>query len=269
MGRADGTEFLRAGDEIRVPPFAIKDCAMPSEKKTGGGVFSMADLEKLRELIIHDDADIVAFFKPAGLATQGGTGIKKSLDKMAAALFPYDNISLVHRLDRETSGIIVCAKNAAAAKDLSAQFSNHTAHKQYIAMLRGNITQQHGTMDTMMTREMAHDPDDPRARRAITRYKILDNSNNFSWVEFSPLTGRNHQLRLHAAQVLNAPIVGDPLFPPEDEKMIPTLGGGMFLCATRISLRHPRSGKIMTLTTKLPEFMYGFAKLLGAADAIE
>ena len=123
--RCKGMEVLNAGDIVRVPPTLQ---SYKTVKKTeNGSNFSSSDLENLRQCIIHNDADIVVFNKPAGLSVQGGTGIKKSIDKMAAALFPYDKISLVHRIDRETSGLLVVAKNQKAAQDLAAQFQNKTA----------------------------------------------------------------------------------------------------------------------------------------------
>ena len=114
--RCKGTEILSAGDVIRIPP-TLASYKKVSKNETGDK-FSLSDLEELRKCIIHNDADIVVFNKPAGLAVQGGTGIKKSVDKMAAALFPYDKISLVHRIDRETSGLLVVAKNQKASLDL-------------------------------------------------------------------------------------------------------------------------------------------------------
>ena len=101
--RCRGTEVLHAGDGIRIPP-TVTEYAVAPKKDESGEKFSLSDLEQLRQMIIHSDDDIVVFNKPAGLAVQGGTGIRKSVDKMAAALFPYHKVSLVHRLDRETSG---------------------------------------------------------------------------------------------------------------------------------------------------------------------
>ena len=124
--RCKGTEILTAGDMVRVPP-TLQSYKQVKKTETGDK-YSLSDLEDLRKCIIHNDSDIVVFNKPAGLAVQGGTGIKKSIDKMAAALFPYDKISLVHRIDRETSGLLVVAKNQKAAQNLTAQFQNKTAH---------------------------------------------------------------------------------------------------------------------------------------------
>ncbi len=121
--RVSGNEILRAGDVVRIPP-TLGGYAVAPKKTESGDAFSLSDLEMLRRCIIHDDNDVVAFDKPAGLSVQGGTGIRKSIDKMAAALFPYDKISLVHRLDKETSGILVVAKNQIAAQRLAQQFQN-------------------------------------------------------------------------------------------------------------------------------------------------
>ena len=93
--RVHGQEMLRAGDAVRVPPTVAGYSVRPKKTESGDN-FSLADLEELRKCIIHNDDDIVVFNKPAGLAVQGGSGIRKSVDKMAAALFPYDKISLVH-----------------------------------------------------------------------------------------------------------------------------------------------------------------------------
>ena len=129
--RVRGQELLCAGDVVRVPPTVMGYTKAPQKKTESGDVFSLADLEQLRKCIMHNDEDVVVFNKPAGLAVQGGTGIRKSIDKMAAVLFPYDKISLVHRLDKETSGVLVVAKNQRAAQSLSAQFQTKTAHKEY------------------------------------------------------------------------------------------------------------------------------------------
>ena len=139
--RVRGQEILRADDMIRIPP-TIAAYSVVRKKTESGEHFSMTDLENLRKCIVHNDEDIVVFNKPAGLAVQGGTGIRKSVDKMAAALFPYDKISLVHRLDKETSGLLVVAKNQHAAQFLADAFQNKTAHKEYLALLNGDVSPQ-------------------------------------------------------------------------------------------------------------------------------
>lgn len=267
--RCKGIEVLNAGDVVRVPPTLR---SYQNVKKTENGEkYSLSDLEKLRKCIIHNDEDIVVFDKPAGLAVQGGTGIKKSVDKMAAALFPYDKISLVHRIDRETSGLLVVAKNQKAAQDLSNQFQNKTAHKEYLALLNGNVAQKSGIIDNYVAKgkvfkDFDKIPEDVAAQRAVTEYKVLGEASGLlTWILFSPKTGRTHQLRLHSAFSLNAPIVGDDLYGKRRtdldsafESVINTQK--LFLFAYKITLRHPGNGKEMTFRADVPDFMQSVIK---------
>ncbi len=272
--RVRGMEFLHSGDAVRVPPtisgFAVKN----TNKNESGERFNLADLEALRKCIIHNDADIVVFDKPAGLAVQGGTGIRKSVDKMAAALFPYDKISLVHRLDRETSGVLVVAKTQRAAQSLAAEFQGKTAHKEYLALLNGTVKPASGIIDNYMARGQVFDNaarvDDGRGQRpqrAITQYRVLSSAGNLSWVQFSPKTGRTHQLRVHSAQSLNAPIVGDGLYGRDGRRMDDNLKSiigtdKLFLLAYKITFQHPTSGRMLTLRASVPDFMRPVIKFL-------
>ncbi|MBR5354708.1 MAG: RluA family pseudouridine synthase [Alphaproteobacteria bacterium] len=269
--RCKGMEILSAGDIVRVPP--TLQSFKTVKKVESGENFSLSDLEKLRNCIIHNDEDIVVFNKPAGLAVQGGTGIKKSIDKMAAALFPYDKISLVHRIDRETSGLLVVAKNQKAAQDLSVQFQDKTAHKEYLALLQGNIPQKSGTIENYVAKgqvfeDKAKVPEGTVVQRAITEYKVLGEAAGVvTWVLFSPRTGRTHQLRLHSAFSLNAPIVGDDLYGKRSSKLDGVLGSflttqKLFLFAYRITFRHPGSGKEIILRADVPDFMQSVIKFL-------
>lgn len=264
--RVHGQEFLRAGDAVRVPP-TIAGYAVRAKKTESGDNFTMSDLEELRKCIIHSDDDIVVFNKPAGLAVQGGSGIRKSVDKMAAALFPYDKISLVHRLDRETSGLLVVAKNLHAVQNLATAFQAKTAHKEYLALLNGDVKPPRGTIDDYMTRGQVFDTParvnngtGQRPQRAITEYQVLATAGeHLSWVMFSPKTGRTHQLRVHSALVLNAPIVGDALY-GAGRSAPDALGGVMatnnlFLFAYQLTFQHPTTGRIMTFRATPPAFM--------------
>lgn len=271
--RVRGQEILRTGDSVRIPP-TIAEFAAPRPKTENGEKYSLADLEMLRCCIIHNDDDIVVFNKPAGLAVQGGTGIRKSVDKMAAALFPYDKISLVHRLDRDTSGILVVAKNQRAAQMLAAAFGAKTAHKEYLALLNGNVRPAHGTIDNFMTK--GHVYDSParvndgtgqRPQRAITDYQVLAAAAGcVSWVLFSPKTGRTHQLRVHSAFSLNAPIVGDLLYgggKKLDAALQSIIGTrNLFLLAYKLTFQHPATGKLMTFRAPIPDFMMPVMKFL-------
>ena len=272
--RAKGQEVLRSGDVVRVPPTLASYAVLPAKKTESGSVFSLADLEALRKCIIHNDEDIVIFNKPAGLAVQGGTGIRKSIDKMAAALFPYDKISLVHRLDRETSGVLVVAKNQRAAQFLANEFQNKTAHKEYLALLNGDVYPLSGVIDNYMVKgqvfdnaKRINDGTGQKPQRAITEYKVLSQAGgHLSWVLFSPKTGRTHQLRVHSALCLHAPIVGDILY-GNNKKLDGALRSmletnNLFLLAYRITFRHPSTGKMLTINAPIPDFMLPVIKFL-------
>ena len=270
--RVHGREVLNAGDAIRIPP-TIAGFASVMHKSESGDRFALSDLEMLRKCIVHNDDDIVVFNKPAGLAVQGGTGVRKSVDKMAAALFPYDKILLVHRLDKETSGLLVVAKNQRAAQSLSAQFQNKTAHKEYLALLHGDVANGRGEIDNWMvkgqvfdTPERLNDGTGMRPQRAVTDYQVLARAGNLSWVLFSPKTGRTHQLRLHSAYTLKAPIVGDNLYGREkktdDALRSMLVTNNLFLFAFKLTFQHPSTGRMLTLRAQVPDFMVPVMKFL-------
>ncbi|MDR1697293.1 MAG: RluA family pseudouridine synthase [Rickettsiales bacterium] len=264
-GRVRGREVLYTGDLVRIPPsVANRAVAVQSgPKKNDGSGFSMADLEQLRRAIIYNDDDIAVFNKPAGLAVQGGTGISKSLDKMIVALFPNDRPMIVHRLDRETSGVIVIAKNQIAAQNLSAQFADNTVAKEYIALLHGRVNPKSGKIDNFIAADNKVKP-----QRAITKYRALGGLGHIlTWVAFAPETGRTHQLRIHSATFLHAPIVGDAIYGDNAKIEDPTLSAiittkNLFLFARRITIRHPVTGKTLTFTAEMPEFMKSVAEFL-------
>ncbi len=273
--RVRGTEVLSAGDAVRIPPTVAGYAEARPKKTESGEFFTLEDLEGLRKCIIHNDADVVVFNKPAGLAVQGGTGIRKSVDKMAAALFPYDKISLVHRLDRETSGILVVAKNQKAAQSLSMQFQTKTAHKEYLALLSGDVSPKNGVIDNYMLKGQVFDSPTrlnngtgPRPQRAITEYSVLTCAAGcVSWVRFLPKTGRTHQLRLHSAISLNAPIVGDVLYGGAKKNLDGALASmletnNLFLFAYKLTFQHPSTGRMLTLRASVPDFMVPLMKFL-------
>ena len=249
-------DILKAGDLVRVPPFAQNrpEAKTPGDAEDG---FSMSDLEKLRQCIIHDDNDIVVFDKPAGLAVQGGSGIKKSLDKMAAALFPLDTVLLVHRLDKETSGIMVVAKNQIAAQKLAKAFQTKEVAKEYVAVLSGGVKGGGGGGGEI---------DSPvDEKKAVTKYEVLGGlKNNLTFVRFRPETGRKHQLRVHSKEALGAPIIGDDLYGGRkfDGKLKAILSPShLYLVANKITFRHPRTGKLLTIKVAVPEWMRQVAEL--------
>lgn len=271
--RCKGTEILREGDAVRIPPTIREYTVAPKKKDETGEQFSLSDLEQLRLSIIHNDDDIVVFNKPAGLAVQGGTGIRKSIDKMAAALFPYAKVSLVHRLDMETSGLLVVAKTQHAAQVLSREFQTKNAHKEYLALLNGDIREDRGVIDNYLLKGRVFDSParengtGARPHHAITEYRVLARASGMlTWVLFMPHTGRTHQLRMHSAFSLNAPIIGDDLYGRGHDMDIGLRSvlntNNLFLFAYKITFQHPSTGRMVTFCAPIPEFMKPVMNLL-------
>jgi 23S rRNA pseudouridine955/2504/2580 synthase len=257
--RVKGAERLTEGDEIRIPPYFEKfKNPVKIVKSNDGSDFNMSDLEQVRQTIIYNDADMVAFNKPAGLAVQGGTLVKKSLDKMAAALFPNDTVLPVHRLDKETSGIIVFAKNIAAAQNLSEQLSSKSAKKEYLAILSGDVKAKSGIIDSVIQKDNRGMASDAQPKRAITEFEVLGNiPQKMTYIHFIPKTGRTHQLRIHSAKELKAPIFGDEIYghKKDAEKFAGKMSKHLYLLAWKLTIRQPNTGVDINLIAKAPDFM--------------
>ena len=173
----------------------------------------------------------------------------------------------------ETSGLLVVAKTQHAAQVLSHEFQTKTAHKEYLALLNGDVSESRGVIDNYMLKGKVFDVPTrengtgSRPHHAITEYRVLARAAGvLTWVLFIPYTGRTHQLRLHSALSLNAPIVGDDLYGRNVETNIELRSvlstKNLFLFAHKLTFRHPTSGKMMTFRAPLPEFMKPVINLL-------
>ena len=212
-----------------------------------------------RSLLIHEDAHVLAFNKPAGLAVQGGSGVTRSLEHLLVA-FAKSNGKLprlVHRLDRDTSGVIVAARTKPAAAFLSGAFAERDAHKTYLAIVCGGVpdrrdgeivlalkkTTQRG-LDIM---EIAAD-----GQSALTRYRTLAATPEAALLELAPETGRMHQLRVHLAAV-GRPIAGDGKYGG-----LFSLGGTpiprLMLHAAALDLPHPAGGRLSLAASPPADF---------------
>jgi 23S rRNA pseudouridine955/2504/2580 synthase/23S rRNA pseudouridine1911/1915/1917 synthase len=167
---------------------------------------------KIDELIIYEDENVVAVNKPSGLLTipdrEGVNGLRNFLQEK------YGNIFTVHRLDKDTSGIVVFAKNEAMHKHLSLQFENRETKKIYYGLVLGSPAQKTGVIN----KPLAEHPVKKgmmciykKGKESITEFEVLENFRLFSWVQFHILTGRTHQIRVHSKHIGN-PIVSDPLY---------------------------------------------------------
>ena len=202
--------------------------------------------------IVYDDRWLTVVNKPSGMLTVPGKLLEDSLltryqDAHPEATGPI----VVHRLDQETSGLVVFAKDKDTHKALQKQFEAHTIKKRYIALLDGLVPQDEGIIDLPLRPDVDDRPrqcvDYELGKRAVTRYRVLERKNGLSRVAFDPFTGRTHQLRVHASHIkgLNCPIVGDRLYGKA--------GNRLMLHAQSITFIHPATGEKMTLECT-PEF---------------
>lgn len=209
--------------------------------------------------ILYEDEDIVVINKPQGMVVHPGAGNPDGT-LVNALLYHIDDLSgingeirpgIVHRLDKDTSGVLVVAKNDTAHVHLSEQLQNRTVKRTYWAIVHGQIPHEHGTIDAPIGR----DPHDRQkftvikdGKEAITHFKVLEHFNHYTWVEVSLETGRTHQIRVHF-NYINHPVAGDTTYGPRK-----TLKGkGQFLHARALEFIHPRTKETMHFEAELPE----------------
>lgn len=277
-GRAKPATRLEAGQTVRLPPIADETPAV----RPPSAEVSDVDAAMIRAAVLYRDDDVIALNKPPGLAVQGGPGQYRHLDGLAEALRfgREDKPRLVHRLDRDTSGVILLGRSARAAAALARAFRSRTARKIYWAAVAGAPSPRAGTIRTGLVKAPGHGaggegekmlvvPLDliaatAGAKSATTDYAVLDAAGTrAAWAALEPLTGRTHQLRVHMAAI-GHPIVGDGKYGGSGQENLgdgwgAQLGGGvsrkLHLHAHSIDLPHPTSGKRLVVTAPLPEHM--------------
>jgi 23S rRNA pseudouridine955/2504/2580 synthase len=207
--------------------------------------------------------------KPPGLATQGGTGTTEHVDGLLDGLwFEHDQRpKLVHRLDKDTSGVLLVARTSRAAASFSKSFSSRTARKIYWAIIVGVPSIEDGMIDLPLSKqpgtggEKMH-VDEENGAPSRTRYRVIDRAgNNAAWVELQPLTGRTHQLRVHMAAI-GHPIVGDGKYGGREAFLTGTISRKMHLHARRLRVDHPDGGQI-DVRADLPQHFAESLKDLG------
>ena len=201
--------------------------------------------------VLYEDSAIIAIEKPPGLLSVPGKEIDYSLASLIKKHFPeIEGPGLVHRLDYETSGIILVAKSLAFYKALQEQFASRTIEKKYVALLEAPLSLDQGKIELPLRVDLYNRPRQlvcfEHGKKAITEYRQINITENGVRVEFFPLTGRTHQLRVHAAHKsgLNSPIIGDSLYGSSAERL--------FLHAEEIRFDHPETTKSITLRSPSP-----------------
>jgi len=265
--RATPGDRIEAGQSIRVPPQGEEQAPAPG-KRPQRSPLSEDEIEFVRSLVIHEDAAAIVVNKPPGLATQGGTKTHEHLDRLLDGLAGEDGARprLVHRLDKDTSGVLLVARTPRAAAYFSKSFSGRTARKVYWALVVGVPSIADGLIDLPLAKqpgtggEKMH-VDEAEGLPARTRYRVIERAGNrAAWVELQPLTGRTHQLRAHMLAI-GHPILGDGKYGGQDAFLTGAISRKLHLHARRLRIDHPDEGRI-DVTAELPEhFAASFAAL--------
>jgi 23S rRNA pseudouridine955/2504/2580 synthase len=271
--RAEAGARVAAGQVVRVPPLG----EAPAADRTGAPApIRDSDAAMLRNAVLHRDADVIVIDKPAGLAVQGGTGTERHLDALLDALRfdAPDRPRLVHRLDKDTSGVLVLARSAAAAASLAAAFRGKTVRKAYWALTVGVPKPREGRIDLPLAKLMGSGgervvADDDEGKRAISFYRTIAHAGTkIAWLALEPLTGRTHQLRAHAAAI-GTPILGDGKYgaAAAHPAGVPN-ARRLHLHARAIQFPHPR-GKTITVAAPLPPHLRDTWAFFGFAESDE
>lgn len=247
--RAEASTRLAATQEVRIPPLPEG----PPPAPMGHRAVAAQDAEALERMVLHRDASLIVLDKVPGLAVQGGPGVARNLDAMLDALrFGHEERPrLVHRLDKDTSGVLLLGRTAAAAAHLARSFREREVAKLYWAVVVGEPEAPEGRIDLSLLKqagprgERTMAVDDPaEGARAITDFRTLDAAKRrAAWLELNPLTGRTHQLRVHCAEALGTPILGDGKYGGAAAHL-EGLSGQLHLHARSLVLPHPEGGTL-------------------------
>lgn len=270
--RAKSNTRIEEGQSIRIPPLEQVMAHKPKWKPKIE--VSERDIEALRQSILHQDDHIIAINKPAGLAVQGGTGTHKHVDAMLDGLQfeKKERPKLVHRLDKDTSGVLLLARTTKAATALTQAFKTKEVMKIYWAVVVGVPRPRHGRIDIPLEKRPGHKGEqmvaDEEGKKAITYYHVIENAaRKAAWLAMMPETGRTHQLRVHCAE-MGTPVLGDGKYGGKEAFFEGAEGvaNQLHLHAKGLRIFHPGGG-ILEVSAPLPDHMKATWKYLGFDEA--
>lgn len=271
--RAKPEDRLATGQVLRVPPGgedAPRKAATPRAR-----TLSPEQIAEAKSMVIHETRAAIVLNKPPGLATQGGSKTTKHVDGLLDAFVEDERTPrprLVHRLDKDTSGVLLIARTPGSAASFSKRFASRSARKVYWALVVGKPPLSEGVIDAPLAKqpgtggEKMH-IDEENGAAAKTRYRVVDSAGQrASWVELEPLTGRTHQLRVHMAAI-GHPIVGDGKYGGQDAFLTGAVSRKMHLHARRLIITEPKAGESsggkLDVTAELPPHFAASMEVLG------
>ena len=260
----DGTAQTKAGFKLKPGMAVAVEVPEPVPAK--------AQAEDIELRVVYQDPDVAVVFKPSGMVVHPAAG-NLSGTLVNALLRHLDNLSgiggelrpgIVHRIDKDTSGLLLVAKNDMAHLSLSEQIKAHTVHRAYKAVVIGNMKEDAGTVDAPIGRH----PTDrkrmaivPGGREAVTHWRVLERLRGATLIECRLTTGRTHQIRVHMASI-GHPVLGDPVYGPKKSPY--PVAGGQLLHAYRVGFEHPRTGETLIFEAEPEErFIRWVEKLRG------
>lgn len=237
--RAKADFRLEAGQNIKIPSVDVSD-----ESTTSKPPQKLINI--IKDAVIYEDDDMIIINKPSGIATQGGTKVKNSVDDILSAIYP-NKPKLVHRLDKDTSGILLVAKNRKTAEEAASEFKSRETKKTYIAVVNGCPSPKKGEISAPL---LKHNNTamiiDDKGKEAVTEYQVIKRNASFSLLELRPLTGRTHQLRVHCKHI-GCPIVGDDKYGEKDNEQK--------LCLHAKMLEIKLGGQTYVFRAKIPDYI--------------
>jgi 23S rRNA pseudouridine955/2504/2580 synthase len=273
--RVKAGERVEAGQSIRIPP-QLQLLPPAREKLPPKMNISDNDSRFIQDLVIHEDSKVIGLNKPSGLATQGGSGITRHVDGLLEGLQgeKRQRPRLVHRLDRDTSGVLLVARTQPAAAALSESLRRRDARKIYWALTKGVPKPHRGVIKLALAKESGFgkggrdermtpaEDDDEGAKSATTHYAVIGTAaDEYAWVALRPVTGRTHQIRAHLAAI-GTPIVGDFKYGGTDAKGKGAIADKLHLHARSIDIARPDGGRLQ-VTAPLSPHMLKSWQLLG------
>jgi len=245
--RAKPEQRVYADDRVRIPPVRTGESDQPAS-------VGQQLAERLRAAILYQDAELLVIDKPAGLPVHGGTGVKLGVIEALRQLYPeWPGLELVHRLDKGTSGCLLLAKTGKARRALTSAFREQKVSKTYHAIVVGSWPARVKKVDAALLRGPERGGErrvevDEDGKDATTEFSVLRKLKQATLVEARPLTGRTHQIRVHAASV-GCPLLGDDKYASAEQTSLQQLAGSKRLClhAARLQFPHPLDNRPITV----------------------